>query len=202
MEKEKYKNAVEALRSYTANLCALPEKDFEQLANTFHYKKYNKGEVVLQEGKVCRHLWFIVKGCFRVFSIENGVDVNVRFFFEHTIAGDFISVRHEIPSNFYIVALEETEVLYSYKRDYKPVITFSKSLVTLAAEFFAHNLYHEIEHGNSFKLMSPEERYNSLLLKRPKYFERIPLTYLASYLGMSRKTLCRIRSHTSEKMEK
>ena len=202
MEKEKNKNALEALKHYTGSFCALPEKDFDQLASTFHYKKYNKGEVVLQEGKVCRHLWFIVKGCFRVFSIENGVDVNVRFFFEHTIAGDFISLRHEIPSNFYIVALEETEVMYSYKRDYKPVITFSKSLITLAAEFFANNLYHEIEHGNSFKLMSPEERYNSLLLKGPKYFERIPLTYLASYLGMSRKTLSRIRSHTSEKMEK
>ena len=116
-------------KSLEENYCSLPDNDFERLANVMHYKKYNKGEVVLQEGKVCRYFWFILKGCFRIFSIENGVDVNVRFFLEHSIASDFISLRHNTPSNFYIVALEDTEVLYSYKPDYKPVFNFSKSLV-------------------------------------------------------------------------
>jgi len=177
--------------------CTLPDSDFERLANVVHYKKYNKGEVVLQEGKVCRYFWFILKGCFRIFSIENGIDINVRFFLERSIASDFISLRHNAASHFYIVALEDTEVLYSYKPDYKPVLNFSKSLVTLAAEFFASQLYNEIEHSNSFKLMTPEERYHNLLITRPKYFQRIPLTYLASYLGMSRKTLCRIRANAN-----
>ena len=175
----------------------LPDSDFEQLAKVMHYKRYNKGEVVLQEGKVCRHFWFILKGCFRIFAVEKGVDVNVRFFFEHSIASDFISLRHQVPSNFYIVALEDTEVLYSYKPDYKPVLSFSKSLVALTAEFFAYQFFDEIEHSNSFKLMSPEERYHNLLKNRPRYFQRIPLTYLASYLGMSRKTLSRIRAITN-----
>jgi CRP-like cAMP-binding protein len=197
MKKDNVENAREMFREYAATLFALPEEDLERLEKVMHYKKYNKGEVVLQEGKVCRHFWFIAKGCFRVFALEHGVDVNVRFFFEQSIASDFISLRHEIPSNFFIVALEETEVLYSYKPHYRPVLSFSKSLMSLTAEFFAHNLYDEIEHGNSFKLMSPEERYKSLLATRPKYFQRIPLTYLASYLGMSRKTLSRIRSGTS-----
>lgn len=175
----------------------LPEIDFERLANVMHYKKYNKGQVILQEGKVCRHFWYIIKGCFRIFSVADGVDVNVRFFLDQSIASDFISLRHEVPSNFYIVALEDTEVLYSYKPDYKPVLNFSKSLVSLTAGFFAQQFYEETEHSNSFKLMSPEERYHHLLITRPKYFQRIPLTYLASYLGMSRKTLCRIRTNTN-----
>ncbi len=194
MKKDHLENAREMFREYAATLFSLPNEDLERLEKVMHYKKYNKGEVILQEGKVCRHFWFITKGCFRVFALEHGVDVNVSFFFEQTIASDFISLRHEIPSHFFIVALEETEVLYSYKPDYKPVLSFSKELVSLTAEFFARNLFDEIEHGNSFKLMSPEERYNSLLTTSPKYFQRIPLTYLASYLGMSRKTLCRIRS--------
>ena len=175
----------------------LPDGDFERLSKVFHYRKYNKGEVVLQEAKICRHIWFILKGCFRIFSMENGVDLNVQFFFEQTIASDFISLRHEIPSNFYIVALEDTEVLISYKPHYKPILDFSKSLVALTAEFFAKQFFDELEHSNSFKLMSPEERYHHLLITRPKYFQRIPLTYLASYLGMSRKTLSRIRSNNN-----
>ncbi len=197
MDDQIIQNAIALLKKNLNGLYPIPDADFEQVAKVFHYKKYNKGEVVLQEGKVCRHLWFIVKGCFRIFSVENGVDVNVRFFFENTIASNFISLRHEIPSHFYIVALEDSEVLYSYKPDYKPILTFSKSLLSMTAEFFAHHFFDEIEHSNTFKLMSPEERYNNLLKTSPKYLLRIPVTYLASYLGMSRKTLTRIRSNAT-----
>lgn len=195
MDHDKHPLALEQLRKSLNAFYPLPDNDFELLTKVFHFKKFNKGEVVLQEGKVCRHIWFVIKGCFRIFSVEDGVDVNVRFFFENSIAADFISLRHEIPSNFFIVALEDTEVLYSFKPDYLPVFAFSKSLVMLTTEFFANQFYNEIEHSNSFKLMGPEERYNSLLTTRPKYIQRIPLTYLASYLGMSRKTLTRIRSN-------
>ncbi len=183
------------LRKTMNALYPLPDDDFDKVARVFHYKKFNKGELVLQEGKKCRHIWFIIKGCFRIFSAENGVDMNVRFFFEYSIAADFISLRHEIPSNFYIVALEDTEVLYSFKPDYKPVLSFSKPLLSMTAEFFARHFFDEIEQCDSFKLMSPEERYNNLVQNKPKYIQRIPVTYLASYLGMSRKTLTRIRSN-------
>ena len=54
-------------KSLEGNYCSLPDDDFEHLAKVLHYKKYNKGEVVLQEGKVCRHFWFILKGMFQGF---------------------------------------------------------------------------------------------------------------------------------------
>jgi CRP-like cAMP-binding protein len=54
-----FKNAVDILQP-------LPDNDFERLTNVLKYKKYNKGEVVLHEGKVCRNFWFICKGCFRI----------------------------------------------------------------------------------------------------------------------------------------
>ena len=172
MENDKVEISLEIFKkSVAAFYPSLPDDDFEQLAKVMRYKKHNKGEIILQEGKVCRHFWFIIKGCFRIFAVEDGADVNVRFFFEQSIASDFISLRHQIKSNFYIVALEDTEVLYSYKPDYKPVLNFSKSMVALTGEFFARQFFDEIEHSNSFKLMTPEERYNSLLITRPKYFQ-------------------------------
>ena len=197
MYENNFEGGLEVFKKTIYSLFPLPESDFEKLSQVLHYKKYNKGDVILTEGKVCRHFWYILKGCVRMFSTETGLEVNVHFYFEGSLATDFISLRHNIPSNFSIVAVEDTEVLYSYKPDYKPVIHFSKELTRMAAEFFAENLVAEIEHGNSFKLMNPEERYINLLITRPKYIQRIPLTYLASYLGMSRKTLSRIRSNTN-----
>jgi CRP-like cAMP-binding protein len=197
MDTELINNSLGLFRKAIDTFHPLPDSDFERLSKVFHNKKYNKGEVVLQEGKICRHIWFIIKGGFRIFSLENGLEVNVRFFFEQSLATDFISLRHQIPSNFYIVALEDTEVLMAYKADDKPILDFSKSLTALTAEFFAHQFFDELQQSDSFKLMSPEERYHHLLITRPKYFQRIPLTYLASYLGMSRKTLSRIRSNNN-----
>jgi CRP-like cAMP-binding protein len=197
MFEHKHEEALKVFKKAIDNISPIPEGDFEQFAHVMHYRKYKKGDVLLREGKICRHFWFILQGCLRIYSLETGMEVNIRFFTEQNIATDFISLRHSIPTHFYIVALEDTEVLYSYKPDYKPLLSLSKPLINLTAEFFAHNLFDEIEHSNSFKLMSPEERYINLMITRPKYFQRIPLTYLASYLGMSRKTLSRIRSNAN-----
>lgn len=183
-------------RNTVNDLLPIPDADFEKLAGILKYKKYNKGELVLQEGKICRYFWFVCKGCLRIYSVENGVEKNVAFFFEKNIASDFISMRHAIPSNFFIEAMEDTVVLAAHKPDFTPVINFSKSLISLSANFFQNSYFKELEHSNSFKLLNSEERYKFLQERHPKYLQRIPLTYLASYLGMSRKTLSRIRSNT------
>jgi CRP-like cAMP-binding protein len=182
-------------RSAMEALLPVPDEDFQLLANVLHYKKYNKGEVISKEGEVSRCIWFILKGCFRIYSKEDNHEVNVSFFFENTIASDFISLRHEIPSEFTIEAMEETETLLSFRRDYLPVLNFSKSLIHLTSRFFQQKYFGEVEHSNTFKRMNPEDRYKYLLNHNPKYLQRIPLTYLASYMGMSRKTLTRIRSN-------
>ena len=67
---------------------------------------------------------------------------------------------------FLLSPLKIQRYYYSYKPDYKPIFNFSKSLASLTAEFFAYNLYDEIEHSNSFKLMSPEERYQYFIANK------------------------------------
>ena len=191
--KQTLQTGLAVFRKAVNSVHVLADSDLERIEQVLHYKKYSKGAVILQEGKVCRKFWFILKGCFRIFSLENGSEVNVQFFLERRIATDFISLRHQTPSRFFITALEDTEVLYSSKPEYLPVLNFSKAMVKLTAAFFATHFLNEVEHANSFKMLTPEQRYKNLLSTTPDYIQRIPLTYLASYLGMSRKTLTRIR---------
>ena len=187
-------NIIEDFKSTINKFQTIPDEDFAKLIDVVKLISFKKGEMILNEGKICKHLWFIYKGCFRIFSIEDGVEKNVKFYFEKKIASDFISLRHGIPSNFYMVAMEDCEVLVAYKPNYNPLLTFSKPIIQLTASFFQQCFFNELEHSNTFKLLNPEERYKYLEEKRPRYIQRIPLTYLASYLGMSRKTLSRIRS--------
>jgi CRP-like cAMP-binding protein len=146
---------------------------------------------------VCKHYYFILSGCIRRFSLENGKEINVKFYFEDELVSDFVSFRYEEPSQFYFVALEDADVYYATKAEAVPVFQGSSSLHFLLFRIFQDLFFKEEEHSNSFKLLSPEERYQFVIDNRPQYLQRIPLIYLASYLGISRETLTRIRKKTS-----
>lgn len=178
-------------------LAPISDNDFLHLENVLHEKHFNKGEVILREGQVCRYFYFIVSGCIRSFGLENGKEVNLKFYFEDDTACDFISFRQEEPSQIYLVAMEDCAVCYSAKIEAVPVFQNTIALHILLFRFFQELYFKEEEHSNSFKLLSPEERYHFLLEHKPHYLQRIPLMQLASYLGMSRETLTRIRKKTS-----
>ncbi|HEX5152081.1 MAG TPA: Crp/Fnr family transcriptional regulator [Parafilimonas sp.] len=176
----------------------ISDEDFQHITEAIHEQQFNKGEVLLREGQVCKDYYFVLSGCIRSFGLENGREVNVKFFFEDDTACDFYSFRYEEPSQFYLVAMEDTVVYCATKTEALPVFQQGgASLQTLLFRFFQDLFLKEEEHSNNFKLLSPEERYNFLLEHRPQYLSRVPLIYLASYLGVSRETLTRIRKKIS-----
>lgn len=185
-------------RKKLESLAPISDEDFQHIIEAMHEKRFDKGEVLLREGQVCKDYYFILSGCIRSFGLEDGREVNVKFFFEDDTACDFYSFRYEEPSRFYLVAMEDTIVYYAGKAEAAPVFQQGgTSMQTLLFRFFQELFLKEEEHSNNFKLLSPEERYNFLLEHRPQYLTRIPLIYLASYLGVSRETLTRIRKKVS-----
>jgi len=189
-------NTTRALARYREKLESLApvsDDDFENLACTMREKHFNRGEVLLKEG-VCKEYYFIISGCIRSFGLEDGREVNVKFYFEDDTACDFASFRSEQPSHFYLVAMEDTVVYYATKTEAGPIFENGVSLHILLFRFFQDLYLKEEEHSNGFKLLSPDERYNYLLENKPEYLKRIPLVYLASYIGISRETLTRIRN--------
>jgi CRP-like cAMP-binding protein len=182
--------SLERFRKTLESFTSFSDDDFLLLADMMHEKHFDKGEVLLREGQVCKEFYYILSGCLRSFSLEEGREVNVKFFFEDEFACDFESMREEEPSKFYLVAMEEVTVFYATKTEAVPVMAH---FYTFLFRFFQEQYFKESEHSNSFKLLSPEERYRYLLAHRPNYLQRIPLVHLATYLGMSRETITRIR---------
>ena len=117
----------------------------------------------------------------------------MKFYFEDDTACDFASFRSEEPSEFYLVAMEDSIVFYATKAEAIPVLEAGSSFNMFLFRFFQQLFLQEEQHSNTFKLMSPEERYNYLVEHNPEYLQRISLVHLAPYLGMSRETLTRIR---------
>ena len=171
----------------------IPYPDFEKIIPILKRIKFTRGEVLFSDGAINRSVYFLIKGCVRNYSLEDGKEVNLKFYFEKDIFADFNSLKNETSSTFYFVALESCEALFVAKKDLLPLILQSRGLMKFSFRFFENLFIEEESHSNSFKLLTPEQRYNYLKENRPYYLQRIPLTYLASYLGTSRETLNRIR---------
>ena len=184
---------IQQFRNQINLLSSVPDDDLGKLVSLLHYQKCNKGKFILKEGSVCKNFYFVLNGLVRGFSIFNDKEVDVKFFFENHIVADFYSLRNETPSQQFLVAMEPCELFYAAKENYLQIFEESSALTSASMRLFQNMYLEEEAYSTRFKALTPEERYQFVLQKRPQLVQRIPLRYLASYLGMSRETLSRIR---------
>ena len=127
------------------------------------------------------------------FLDKNCSDVNTDFTFENNFTTNLKSLRLSLPSDTTIQAGEAT-LLYEFNKE----ALSNLYKVSPEVESFGRKLLEELlmlqeEHVNLFKIYTPLERYRHLQYNNPELLQRIRLTQLASYLGVARETLSRIR---------
>lgn len=153
--------------------------------------------VLLEEGKVSQHYTFIEQGSVRAFFIKDGLDKTVQFFFENEGLSSFESFVNNTPSMLTIETIEPS-VLYLLPKRYVTQLLDELSqepgFVQMALQLFAQRHAHYMNEFVSFIRDTPEERYQNLLRQRPHIVQRVPQHYIASYLGVSKVHLSRIKS--------
>jgi CRP-like cAMP-binding protein len=153
--------------------------------------------VLLEEGKKSQHYIFIEKGCVRAYFDKDGEDKTMQFFFENEGLSSFDSFVNNVPSPITIETIEPS-VLYLLSKRY--VMQLLNELSTepgfaqMVLQMTAQRQIHYINEFVSFIRDTPEERYQRLLKERPHIIKRVPQHYIASYLGVSKVHLSRIKS--------
>ena len=165
--------------------------------NTFKLIKVRRGDYLVKEGQVCQKLYFLLTGILRCYVVEDGRDFNLRFYFPNQIASEFHSLRSGLPSSRNLVCMSPCILLAGNRPDYLQFIEHSHPLTLAAMAFFAERFREEEEHTEMLKAKTPLQRYQYILQHEPHLIKNIPLSQLASYLGVSRKSLSRIRSEAS-----
>ncbi|MFN0083612.1 MAG: Crp/Fnr family transcriptional regulator [Ferruginibacter sp.] len=164
------------------------------LMDCFVKKEFYKKEFLLQEGNICRYLYFVEKGALRGFYNLDGKEVTHWFGFEN----DFVTSFHSFITG--TAAVEniqflEYSVLWALPKE-KILGLFDKfheteRLVRIIYEKYYIRLEDRFVNAQ-FKTAA--ERYESLLTQTPHLLTRVPLGYIAAYLGITQETLSRIRS--------
>ncbi|MGI4865172.1 MAG: Crp/Fnr family transcriptional regulator [Janthinobacterium lividum] len=172
--------------------------DLEQIAAATLVKQLKRRQFLLQQGDVCRSMAFVVSGCLRLYRTgDDALEHILRFAPENWWLNDYESFRSGQPAKGAIDALEDTHVLLWSKETWERLKRDIPAFDTLQEHLLSRSLDAQVDRLHTTMSLPAEARYHAFLTSFPGLAQRVPLHMIASYLGVTRKTLGRIRQHTS-----
>ena len=172
---------------------SLKEVSTEQILKFISVIQKPKGTKLFSEGKRHSNFYFIIKGAAKSYYLKDGKEVCLWFAFEKDTLGS-IMTYNGAPSNETIELLEDSELICYETEELKRLAKENLAISHLIHEMLEeHALFLEYR-LQQLLFMSSKERYENLLKVAPEVFQRISLTDIASYLGISRETLSRLRA--------
>jgi len=178
----------------------ISKEDFEVLQGHFVYKKLRKKQYLLENGEVCRYFAFILKGAMRKYYVdEKGTEHIVNLFIENWWAGDTESFTMLSPSIYNIDAWEDSEVLLiTHENATKLTKLFPAFKEMLLKMDEKHKIATQKRITSSISFTA-EKRYANFLDCHSDFLQRFPQHIIASYLGITKETLSRIRNQFPQK---
>jgi CRP-like cAMP-binding protein len=188
-------NSKTVLYKKIIDLTEISLSSLDKLFEIATQRQFTKGEFILKQGQICKTIVFVEKGYLRTFVDKDGTEINTNFTFEGNFTTNLKSLRSSSSSDTTIQA-GETTTIYEFDRD--KLIELYK--VSPEIESFGRKLLEQLliaqeEYTNLFKIYSPTKRYQYFQTNKPEILQRINLSQLASYLGIARETLSRIRKN-------
>ncbi len=165
------------------------------LLSKIKLRKYLKGQFVIQNGDVCRHENFVLSGCLKTFYIDNeGQEHIVMFAIENWWTADLGSFITQTPADLNVQCLENSELVQIHYNDlqqlYIDIPKLERFFRIIIQKAFVAAQKRII---NNFSL-SAMDRYIQFREQYPKIEQRVPQYMIASYLGITKEFLSKIRS--------
>jgi len=170
------------------------EEELEAIKDAVQRVYLEKNDFFLKENEICRSIGFIEQGSMRLFYESPDKEVCNDFFFENSVIGSLASFLTQTPSIVNIAAIEKCELLLLGYDDVIRLTEKYPALQRLSQIILQEQLIRAERREAALLRNSPEERFRNLLEEHPKIFKRIPLRYVAGYLGITPETLSRYRA--------
>jgi CRP-like cAMP-binding protein len=160
-----------------------------------------KRKLLLKEGTVCNHIYFVVKGAIRGFRREGQKDITTWIVIENELVTSIFSLDNPSPSVENIQALENSELLAITYDELDQLYEQFPEFNLIARKLLQHYYADAEKRAFIARLTKAENKYRNFLMMHPSLANRIPLKYIASYLGMTLETLSRVRKKFKLKAE-
>lgn len=187
----------EILKKHIDKFIQTSDEEFEEILKFFTTKLVAKKENLLQEGQVCKYHFFVLKGLLRKFYInEKGIEQTTEFAIETWWITDNIAYEHRLPTEFYIQAVEKSEIIYITQENQEKLLAAFPAM-----ERYFRFVYQRAYAAAQVRVkylfsLSKEEFYFDLLRKHPEFVQRVPQYLIASFLGFTPEYLSEIRKRS------
>ena len=181
-------------RELARRYSTMTHEELDALEGILVPMKFNKGELILKEGEVCRNIYWVARGLIRQFYYKNGKELTEYMAAEDTMCMSIESLFKEEPTHQQIQAIEPT-VLYALpKQALEREAVRNVNIQMLYRKILEESLIISQVHADMVRFESAQERYAKLVKRSPQLVLRAPLVYIASYLQMTPETLSRVRN--------
>ncbi|MEP5611918.1 MAG: Crp/Fnr family transcriptional regulator [Cyclobacteriaceae bacterium] len=187
-----------SLKKFINQYVDLSAAELEDIANRFRFKSIEKNHHLFRQGDTCKDLVFVKKGCLRLYYLKDGIEISVWFAFQHSSAVELYSFISGNPSEYFLQAIEDSEVLFLPKTELNELYQGQPKMQEMMRNFWEDVILNLINRFTALQKDSAEERYLDLLDK-PTYLDKIPQKFLASFIGVTPTSLSRIRKQITER---
>lgn len=174
------------------------------------YFAYSKATINLsakqfftKEGSICSKMAFVDEGILRMYYIaEGGKEINVQFFFENDFVVSYQSFLKQQPGKYFIEAITNSSLITIPYKDIQKAYKESPLWEKFGRLVAEKSYINTQQRAESFMFLTAEERYLALQKRYPAILSKVSIYHIASYLGIERQSLSRIRAklaHTQKK---
>jgi CRP-like cAMP-binding protein len=186
---------VTALEKNITAMSPLSPESMDAYCKAWKHWSVPKDHLLLKENTVSDYIYFIEKGVARIYYYKNGKEITEWIAMDGQFFLSITSFFQRTPSYLIIQTIEPAEVFGIHHDDFMSLADKYHDVERLLRKMVTGSLILSQIRMDSIQFESAHQRYERLLNISPQIIQRVPLTYIASFLGITLETLSRIRSH-------
>jgi CRP-like cAMP-binding protein len=181
---------------YIFQFGSLNQQQIDLISSKAIELELRKDEYFSEAGKVAQQVGFILDGIIRVCYYNNkGEEITKYFIDENNLVVDLESFDNEICSNAYVQAITDCKLIVFSKKDWRELLDTIIGWDAIVHKIISKALRQKVERRSPLVSEDATTRYLMFLKIYPNVINRIPLSYIASYLGITQSSLSRIRKN-------
>ena len=190
----------EVFKKYLDSKISLTEEQHEWIYSKSVVKKLRKKQYLLQEGDTWKNHAFVSKGLVRTYSVdEKGAEHIIAFAMENWWTGDRESLLSAQPSRFNIDAIEDSEIVLIEKPKFETICREIPAFNDMVNAIIDRSFVASQKRIHDAISTPVEKKYANFIQRYPSFATRVPQNMIASYLGITRETLSRLRHKAAKK---
>lgn len=185
-----------SFHDYLQSLHPITEGDWDLLSAGLSVRTVKEGTVLLPEGKVAKEMFFVSKGVLRLVKhADTGEDITLFFLKENKCATVLDSYSQGIPAMYGLEAACDAELVVLHKEQLLRIYEKIPYLHALITGINQQVLMEKMQTRNEYTGLDATQRYRHFMQREPDIAARVPLSTIASFLGITQQSLSRIRKN-------